>query len=92
MRGTVTDVIIDRGFGFIAEEGSGQRFFFHRNALQQGTEFGDLAPGVTVDFEAATDTSGDEPGERPRAVNVRLTDDAIPAVDNEVLPPQKTGA
>ena len=89
MRGTVASVSPERGFGFITTE-DGQEFFFHRNALQ-ATDFEELAAGVAVEFEAGHDTRGDEPGERPRAVNVRLADQAVPAVDHEVLPPEKTG-
>jgi cold shock CspA family protein len=88
MRGTVTEIIIDRGFGFIRED-SGQQFFFHRNALQGGTSFEDLGAGTAVEFEVGHE-SGDESGERPRAVNVRLAPDAVPAADHEILPPQKT--
>ncbi|MGH2371163.1 MAG: cold-shock protein, partial [Chloroflexota bacterium] len=85
MRGTVGDLVIDRGFGFITGE-DGQQLFFHRNALQ-GTDFGELAPGVAVEFDVRHHVEGDEPGEHPRAVNVRLAPDAVPAADHEVLPP-----
>ena len=34
---------------------------------------------------------GDRPDEGPRAVDVRLADDAIPAVDNTPLPAEKLG-
>jgi cold shock CspA family protein len=89
MRGTVAEVIIDRGFGFITAD-DGRQFFFHRGALQ-GADFEELAPGVAVEFGIAGEAPGDEPGEHPRAINVRLAPDAAPAVDHEVLPPQKTG-
>jgi cold shock CspA family protein len=89
MRGTVAEIIIDRGFGFIAGE-DGRRYFFHRTGLD-GTDFGDLGPGVSVEFRAAEHAEGDEPGEHPRALAVRLADDAIPASDHEVLPAAKTG-
>ena len=86
MRGTVTSVSPERGFGFIG--GDGQEFFFHRNALL-GVEFEQLAPGVDVIFEVDDNPEGDRPGEHPRAVNIRLAEYAAPAVDNEVLPPEK---
>jgi cold shock protein len=88
MRGTVAEIVIDRGFGFIDGEG-GERYFFHRGALQ-GTDFGELGAGTAVEFEVNRDASGDEPGEHARAVNVRLAPEAVPAADHEVLPPQKT--
>jgi cold shock CspA family protein len=89
MRGTVAEVVIDRGFGFIDDE-NGQRFFFHRSGLQ-GTDFEELGAGTAVEFEIGSDTHGDQPGEHARAVNVRLAPEAMPAADHEVLPPQKTG-
>jgi cold shock CspA family protein len=89
MRGTVAEIVIERGFGFIDGEG-GVRYFFHRNALQ-ATDFDALGAGTAVEFEVQRHASGDEPGEHARAVNVRLAPEALPAVDHEVLPPQKTG-
>ena len=86
MRGVISNLIQERGFGFVRADD--QEFFFHRNALQGGTDFGDLAEGIAVEFEVG-DEHGDEHGEKPRAVNVRLADDAIPAVDHEVLPKEK---
>ena len=87
MRGTVSEIVIDPGFGFIDGEG-GERFFFHRGALQ-GADFGELGVGTAVDFEVKRDASGDLPGEHARAVNVRLAPEALPAADDEVLPPGK---
>lgn len=88
MRGTVQKLVADRGFGFIVDEG-GREYFFHQNALQ-GVSYEDLGPGVAVDLELERDPKGDEEGERPRAVNIRLADDAVPAVEHEVLPAEKT--
>jgi cold shock protein len=87
MRGTIADISPERGFGFIAAPDGGE-YFFHRSALQ-ATEFEELAPGIEVEFEVNRE-SGDRPNEGPRAVNVRLADEAIPAVDHEVLPAEKT--
>lgn len=87
MQGTVSKLVTDRGFGFISSDG--QEFFFHQSALQ-GADYGDLAEGTPVVFEVDRDPQGDEPGERPRAVSIRLADDAVPAVDNERLPREKT--
>jgi CspA family cold shock protein len=89
MQGRITSLVADRGFGFITTD-EGEQFFFHRTALQ-ATDFEELAEGVRVVFDVGHDTSGDEPAERPRAVSVRLADDAVPAVDHERLPASKTG-
>jgi cold shock protein len=89
MHGLISSLVADRGFGFITSD-AGDEFFFHRNALV-ATDFEDLAPGVSVEFEVQNSEHGDEQGERPRAVNIRLADDAIPAVDNELLPSEKIG-
>ncbi len=89
MRGTVTRLVPEQGVGFIASE-EGQELFFHRSALQ-AVDFEELAPGVEVEFDVRPPSEGDEPGEHPRAVNIRLAAGALPAVDHEVLPPEKTG-
>ena len=52
-----------------------------------GEEF---AEGPTVEFQPEWGAPGDKPGEEPRAVSVRLADFEMPAVDNELLPPEKT--
>jgi cold shock CspA family protein len=88
MRGTVDRVVPERGFGFVIGP-NGEEYFFHRSGLS-GTEFEDLGPGVTVEFQAAEE-EGDRPDEHLRAVHLRLAEDAIPAVDNEPLPPEKIG-
>ena len=89
MKGTIAEVIIDRGFGFVDGE-DGRRYFFHRNALA-GADFGDLGPGVEVEFGVKEHAEGDEPGEHPRAINLRLAEGAIPAAEHETLPRAKTG-
>jgi CspA family cold shock protein len=76
--GTVDRLIPERGFGFIADDEGGE-YFFHRTALQ-ATALDDLAPGTPVTFAVGADP-GDLPDEHPRAVSVRLADDALPAVD-----------
>ena len=86
MRGTVDRVVPDGGYGFIVGP-NGEEYFFHRSALT-GPEFEEMGPGVAVLFEAH-EAKGDEPEEHLRAINIRLAPDAIPAVDNEPLPPGK---
>jgi CspA family cold shock protein len=87
VQGTIARLQPERGFGFITA--NGQEFFFHRSALQ-GVEFEELAEGLTVEFQPEWGAPGDKPGEEPRAVSVRLVDFEMPAVDNELLPPEKT--
>src|SRR5207302_739444 len=85
-RGVVERIVPEEGFGFLR---SGQQeFFFHRTGLN-GTEFEELAVGTPVEFSVSPDHRGDEPGEHTRAVNVRLSEDGMPADDNEPLPPEK---
>lgn len=88
MQGVVDRVVPDDGFGFIIGP-NGEEYFFHRSALK-GAEWEEMGPGVGVLFEAH-EGAGDEPEEHVRAVDVRLAPDAIPAVDNEPLPPGKLG-
>ena len=86
MQGTVDRVVAEDGFGFIIGP-NGEEYFFHRTALK-GVDWEELGPGVPVLFEA-TEGIGDRPDEHLRAVAIRLTEDAVPAVDNEPLPPGK---
>ena len=88
MHGTIARLSPEGGFGFITAD-DGQELFFHRSALQ-ATDFEELAPGVAVEFEVGHE-EGDRPGEDPRAVSVRLAEEAAPAADHEALPPEKTG-
>lgn len=89
MHGRIASVSPEGGFGFITPDEEGGEIFFHRNALH-GVDFEELAPGVTVEFTLGQET-GDEPHEGLRAVDVRLADDAVPAVDHEALPAEKLG-
>lgn len=54
MRGTVTTVKRDKGFGFLIDEG-GQERFFHANGLAVPSTFPQLKEGLTVDFEPYED-------------------------------------
>jgi cold shock CspA family protein len=86
--GTITSLVWERGFGTVAADS--QEYFFNQSALQ-GVEFDELAEGQLVAFTPDFDAEGDRPGERPRAVSIRLSDDQVPAVDGEVLPAEKLG-
>jgi cold shock CspA family protein len=86
MQGTVDRVVADEGFGFIIGP-NGEEYFFHRTALK-GVGWEELGPGVPVIFQS-TVGEGDRPDEHLRAVDIVLAPDAVPAVDNEPLPPGK---
>lgn len=64
-KGTIRQLIVDRGFGVIRRE-RGEDLFFHRNQLQ-GVDFNSLREGQQVEFEVRQDPSG-----RPHAMRVRL--------------------
>lgn len=55
--------LTDRGFGFIAVEGSDKDLFFHSKELQ-GVEYNDLKEGDKVQFEVSESPKG------PNATNV----------------------
>jgi CspA family cold shock protein len=62
--GTIARLLIDKGFGFIRDEG-GIEHFFHRSAVRQAV-FELLREGQRVEFTAEESTKG------PRAGDVRL--------------------
>ena len=62
--GTIARLLIDKGFGFIRDEG-GIEHFFHRSAVR-GAVFELLREGQTVDFTIEESQKG------PRAGEVRL--------------------
>ena len=50
-----------------------------------------VGTGVSgLEFDVKEHATGDEPGEHPRAVSVRLAPGAVPAEAHEPLPPEKT--
>ena len=64
MKGKISRLIRDRGFGFIAAE-DGKEVFFHRTALAGG-DFDSLVEGTGVEFDLEMGPKG------PGAVNVRV--------------------
>jgi CspA family cold shock protein len=64
-KGTIKQLITDRGFGFIKTE-EVEDLFFHRSELR-GVDFGCLREGQEVEFEVKQRFSG-----HPKALNVRL--------------------
>ena len=63
--GTIRNLVRDRGFGFIRDEG-GQEYFFHRTAVQENA-YDSLTEGQVVEYE----TESDPRGRGMRAVNIR---------------------
>jgi CspA family cold shock protein len=64
LNGTITRLVSDKGFGFIAA-GDGNEYFFHNSACS-GVRFDELREGQNVTFERGQGPKG------PRAENVRL--------------------
>ena len=64
-QGTIRKLITDKGFGFIASEGSRGDLFFHHSTVQ-GTTFEELREGQAVEFDEGQGPKG------PRAENVKL--------------------
>lgn len=63
-KGTIKKLITDRGFGFIAQDGSDKDLFFHSKELQ-GVEFDALKEGDAVEFEVSDSPKG------PNATSVK---------------------
>ena len=66
MTGTISKVILDKGFGFIQGE-DGQEYFRHRSAVRNGSVFEQLREGQPVVFDAGRGDKG------LRAENVRVS-------------------
>jgi cold shock protein len=64
MNGTISRLLVDKGFGFIAGE-DGQEYFVHRSAIR-GEAFEQLREGQAVTFDASRGDKG------LRAENVRV--------------------
>lgn len=64
MKGKISRIIRERGFGFIAVE-DGKDIFFHYSGLSGGN-FDSLVEGVSVEFDSEMGPKG------PRAVNVKV--------------------
>ena len=64
--GTISKIIVDKGFGFIRADGESGERFFHRSAVRGSAMFEMLREGQQVVFDA---TQGDK---GPRAENVEV--------------------
>jgi len=73
LTGTVSKVILNKGFGFITptdpEHNGGADLFFHASATNPRALFDNLSADTAVRFEIETSARD----ARPRAVNVQLT-------------------
>lgn len=76
--------LTDRGFGFIAIEGSEKDLFFHSNELK-GVAFEDLKEGDKVQFEVTSSPKGEnatnvsrdtEAGAAPEAADAPVAEEA----------------
>lgn len=67
--GTVTRLVCDRGYGFLAPHNSRESLFFHVREMRDGS-FDDLEEGAHLSFVDGVDRDG-----RPCAVDVCLLDD-----------------
>ena len=65
MTGTIGTLRVDKGFGFIKDEG-GKEYFFHQSAVY-GEGIDNLRVGDSVEFEVGQGPKG------PRAESVRRT-------------------
>ena len=63
MTGTITTLVVAKGFGFIRGEDA-REYFFHRSGLT-GVSFDELTVGQAVEFE------GEDAAKGPRAMTVR---------------------
>jgi cold shock protein len=63
MNGTITRMVTDKGFGFVAAQ-DGSEYFFHQSACTQ-TRFDDMREGQAVTFEKGHGPKG------PRAEDVK---------------------
>jgi cold shock protein len=66
MKGKISRLVRDRGFGFIKAE-DGQETFFHRTAVQDGS-FDSLKGDENVEYDMGTDARSG----RERAIAVRV--------------------
>lgn len=87
MHGVISRLVQADKFGFIRAD-DGQEYFFHQTALN-GVHFEQLDEGIRVDFTPGPRDEGDREEEHERAVNVRLAEDEVGAVNNLALPEEK---
>jgi len=67
--GKIKTLVKDRGFGFIAQDGTNEDVFFHSTSVPNGG-FDALQTNQTLEFDVEPDPRDPR---RKRAVNVRVT-------------------
>jgi CspA family cold shock protein len=65
IKGTITRLVNDKGFGFVQAE-DGTEYFFHQSACTD-TSFDQLRTGLALTFDKGQGPKG------PRAENIRTT-------------------
>lgn len=65
MKGTITRLIPNQGFGFVRGE-DGQSRFFHVRQMERSRDFDTLREGQTLEFDTI------EAQEGPRCVNIKI--------------------
>jgi len=68
--GKIKTLVKDRGFGFIAQDGTNEDVFFHSTSLPGGA-FDALETNQTLEFDVEPDPRDPR---RKRAINVKVTD------------------
>jgi cold shock CspA family protein len=79
MQGIVSRISETGKFGFIRGEDGGE-YFFHASALKSAG-FDDIAPGSILLFDIDREPHGDRTDEQPRAIDVTLAPNEMPATD-----------
>lgn len=67
MHGTITKIVLGRGFGFIHEKGNAEpkQIFFHANQLRGGLQFDERLLELEVEYDVKETFGG------PKAENIR---------------------
>jgi cold shock CspA family protein len=70
VKGTITKVILTRGFGFIVADDDAEDYFLHVDEIHEDVRWETLRKGTRVEFEGKVVPNGK--GNQLRAVNVRV--------------------
>ena len=72
IKGTITKIILTRGFGFIVGDEDGEDYFLHVDELIDGVEWERFRKGDRVEFEGVKVPKGK--GNQLRAVEVSVVE------------------
>lgn len=70
MTGTITKIILTRGFGFIVGDDDAEDYFLHVDEIHEDVRWEALHKGTRVEFEGKIVSKGK--GNQLRAINVRV--------------------